>query len=217
MVLLMECMQKIIMYEYVGDRTSKVMRIIGMQNGTAYVVKYMAEPGQYSTYLPIAQQMIDTFSHSAAAPVTIPITQQSSSNISSTNNNTGDNLLSTISNNSITSSSQQLANTTTTSQPRQSTPEQQQGQGATEILLRPKPGGSELPTTLPKTLTVTDSILGDSRLPLRSSIVNGNATGLLSSESDRGELYDWYPAVTFHFNDSHIHQQSANSITVLVL
>jgi hypothetical protein len=193
--------KKIIMYEYVGDKTSKVMRIIGMQNGTAYVVKYMAEPGQYSTYLPIAQQMIDSFSPSAATTATIPIAQQHSSNISSTNNNTDDNLPSTISNDTITSSSQQLANTNSTSQPTESTPEQQQGQEATEILLRPKPSGSELPTTLPKTLTVTDSILGDSRLPLRSSIVNGNATGLLSSESDRGELYDWYPTVTFHFND----------------
>ncbi|HZA63471.1 MAG TPA: hypothetical protein VE573_11405, partial [Nitrososphaeraceae archaeon] len=77
--------KKIIMYEYVGDRTSKVMRIIGMQNGTAFVVKYMAEPGQYSTYLPIAEQMIDTFSPSATGPDIVPVTQQPS-NISSTNN-----------------------------------------------------------------------------------------------------------------------------------
>jgi hypothetical protein len=194
------------MYEYVGDKTSKVMRVIGMQNGTAYVVKYMAEPGQYSTYLPIAQQMIDSFSPSATTPVTTPIAQQRFSNISSTNdsltsNSTANNLPSTISNNTITSSSQQPANTSTTSGPTQSTPDRQQEQEATEILLRPKSGGSELPTTLPKTLVVTDSILGDSRLPLRSSIVNGNATGFLSSEPDRGELFDWYPAVTFHFND----------------
>jgi hypothetical protein len=198
--------KKIIMYEYVGDKTSKVMRVIGMQNGTAYVVKYMAEPGQYSTYLPIAQQMIDSFSPSATTPVTTPITQQRFSNISSTNdsltsNSTANNLPSTISNNTITSSSQQPANTSTTSGPTQSTPDRQQEQEATEILLRPKSGGSELPTTLPKTLVVTDSILGNSRLPLRSSIVNGNATGSLSSDPDRGELYDWYPAVTFHFND----------------
>jgi hypothetical protein len=161
----------------------------------------MAEPGQYSTYLPVAQQMIDTFSPSATTPVTVPIAQQRSSNISSTNNNSDDNLPPTISNNAITSGSQQLANTNTTSQPTQSTAEQQQGQDATEIILRPNQGVSELPTTLPKTLTVTDSILGDSRLPLRSSVVNGNTTGLLFSELERGELYDWYPAVTFHFND----------------
>jgi hypothetical protein len=195
--------KKIIMYEYVGDRTSKVMRIIGMQNGTAFVVKYMAEPGQYSTYLPIAEQMIDTFSPSATGPDIVPVTQQPS-NISSTNN-PGVPLpsITSTSNNTITNNSQQLANitTTNTSQPVQSPPRQPQEQEATEILLRPKSGESELPNTLPKTLIVTDNIVGDSRLPLRSSIVNGNETGLISSEPERGELYDWYPAITFHFND----------------
>jgi hypothetical protein len=37
--------QKIVMYEYVGDRTAKVERTIGIQNGTAYMIKYVAEPG----------------------------------------------------------------------------------------------------------------------------------------------------------------------------
>jgi hypothetical protein len=150
--------KKIIMYEYVGDKTSKVMRVIGMQNGTAYVVKYMAEPGQYSTYLPIAQQMIDSFSPSATTPVTTPIAQQRFSNISSTNDsltsnstaNNLNNLPSTISNNTITSSSQQPANTSTTSGPTQSTPDRQQEQEATEILLRPKSGEVSYPQPYPR-------------------------------------------------------------------
>jgi hypothetical protein len=36
---------------------------------------------------------------------------------------------------------------------------------------------------------------------LRSSTFGGNATELLSAESRRGQLSDWYPIVTFHFTD----------------
>jgi len=41
----MEEARKIVMYEYVGDTTSKVMRTIGIENGAAYMIKYLAEPG----------------------------------------------------------------------------------------------------------------------------------------------------------------------------
>jgi hypothetical protein len=59
--------EKIVMYEYVGDRTAKVERTIGIQNGSAYMIKYVAEPGQYSTYFPIAQRMIDSFQPSLSS------------------------------------------------------------------------------------------------------------------------------------------------------
>jgi hypothetical protein len=49
------------MYEHIGEKNSKVMRTIGIENGTAYMIKYLAEPGQFSVYLPVAQTMIDSF------------------------------------------------------------------------------------------------------------------------------------------------------------
>jgi hypothetical protein len=49
-----------VMYEYATDKTSKVMRNIALQNGTAYMIKYAAEPGLYDDYLPIAQRMSDS-------------------------------------------------------------------------------------------------------------------------------------------------------------
>ena len=53
---------ELLMYEYVGDQTSKVKRVISLfGNDTAYMIKYAAEPGKFSKYLPIAQQMIDSF------------------------------------------------------------------------------------------------------------------------------------------------------------
>ena len=53
---------ELLMYEYVGDKTSKVKRVISLfDNDTAYMIKYAAEPGKFSKYLPIAQQMIDSF------------------------------------------------------------------------------------------------------------------------------------------------------------
>jgi hypothetical protein len=53
---------ELLMYEYVGKQTSKVKRVISLfDNDTAYMIKYAAEPGKFSKYLPIAQQMIDSF------------------------------------------------------------------------------------------------------------------------------------------------------------
>jgi hypothetical protein len=53
---------ELLMYEYVGKQTSKVKRVISLfDNYTAYMIKYAAEPGKFSKYLPIAQQMIDSF------------------------------------------------------------------------------------------------------------------------------------------------------------
>jgi len=53
---------ELLMYEYVGEQTSKVKRVFSLfDNDTAYMIKYTAEPGTFSKYLPIAQQMIDSF------------------------------------------------------------------------------------------------------------------------------------------------------------
>jgi hypothetical protein len=53
--------EKIIMYDYLNNHTSEVMRIIGVENGTAYRIAYYAEPGTFSTYLPVIEQMIASF------------------------------------------------------------------------------------------------------------------------------------------------------------
>ena len=54
--------EDVTMYEYLDDGTSKVKRIISLyDNDTAYVIKYGAEPGKFSKYLPVARQMIDSF------------------------------------------------------------------------------------------------------------------------------------------------------------
>ena len=62
--------QKIIMYEYGDDSNSKVQRTIGIHNGTAYMIKYLAEPGQFDSYLPTAQAMIDSFQPSIRQQIT---------------------------------------------------------------------------------------------------------------------------------------------------
>ena len=169
--------QKIVMYEYVGDKTSKVLRTIGIQNGTAYMIKYLSEPGQFSKYLPVAQQMIDSFKFSLT-PSNLP--QQPSTNTGSPNASHNQAILSQ--NTAVLETSERL-------------PSPQ-----TDTVLRPKSDTSNKPA-LPESLIVTDSMLDDSRLPLRSSIINGNVTELTSSESTRGELYRWFPVASFHFNE----------------
>ncbi|MGC1133862.1 MAG: hypothetical protein WA941_13635 [Nitrososphaeraceae archaeon] len=58
------------MYEYPeGGSTAKVMRVITVQNGTAYWVKYAAEPGKFDEYLPVAQTMIDSFRSTSSSDV----------------------------------------------------------------------------------------------------------------------------------------------------
>jgi hypothetical protein len=53
---------RMIMYEYVGG-TSKVMRVMAIDHktDTAYWIKYSAHPGLFSNYLPLVDQMIDSF------------------------------------------------------------------------------------------------------------------------------------------------------------
>ena len=55
---------------------------------------------------------------------------------------------------------------------------------------------------LPQVLVVTDNAMGDSQLPLRSSIINGKSTNeeLTLSESGQGNLDEDFPIVSFHFN-----------------
>jgi hypothetical protein len=53
--------EKTVMYQYQNDSNSKVMRIIGLTNDTAYRISYYAEPGSFNEYLPVAQEMINSF------------------------------------------------------------------------------------------------------------------------------------------------------------
>lgn len=61
--------EQIIMYEYddvslFSDGSSlKLKRDIAIDNksGIAYMIRYVAEPGMFSKYLPLADQMIDSF------------------------------------------------------------------------------------------------------------------------------------------------------------
>jgi hypothetical protein len=172
--------QKIIMYEYVGDRTAKVERTIGIQNGTAYMIKYVAEPGQYSTYFPIAQRMIDSFQPSSSRKQVsgVPQTQLNEivSNMTQSQNGT-----------------EPLAPSTISEQQRQT------AQGG--ILLQPGSDDLSNPPQLPNELLVTDDIFGDSRVPLESYITIGIVTDIASSGSTKGEFNQWYPVVIFSFNE----------------
>jgi hypothetical protein len=53
--------EKTIMYQYQNGSNSKVIRIIGLTNDTAYRISYYAEPGSFNEYLPVAEQIIDSF------------------------------------------------------------------------------------------------------------------------------------------------------------
>ncbi|HZE78903.1 MAG TPA: PsbP-related protein [Nitrososphaeraceae archaeon] len=52
--------RKVIMYDYLGDHTSEVMRIVSIYNATAYRIAYYAEPGKFLDYLPTAQKMVES-------------------------------------------------------------------------------------------------------------------------------------------------------------
>lgn len=174
---------RIIMYEYPeGGQTAKVMRVITVQNGTAYWIKYSAEPGKFDEYLPVAQTMIDSFRSGSSSNIDtaeligsniISSPQQSDSlsipgreNISSLINNTLDKTV--------------LPNS--------------------DIILQPKSGGEET-SLLPSKLIVTDVTKGDSQLPLRYSTTSeGSLTEIHSSGATTGELNDYYPVVMFHFD-----------------
>lgn len=61
--------EQIIMYEYDGftlfssGSSLKLMRNIAIdpKSETAYMIRYSAEPGVFSKYLPLANQMIESF------------------------------------------------------------------------------------------------------------------------------------------------------------
>lgn len=72
---------------------------------------------------------------------------------------------------------------------------------ATAKHLEPKPASDNNEPQLSQMLIITDNVLGDSRLPFRSSVTDGIATKVVSSGTIKCELNDWYPVVTFHFND----------------
>jgi hypothetical protein len=53
---------KMILYEYF-DESIKAMRNVAIdpKTNTAYIVKYIAPPGMFAKYLPIAEQMMNSF------------------------------------------------------------------------------------------------------------------------------------------------------------
>ena len=177
--------QKIVMYEYVGDRTAKVERTIGIQNGTAYMIKYVAEPGQYSTYYPVSQRMIDSFQPSSSSS-----SSSSSQQVAEVPQTQLNEIVSNMT--QIQNGTEPLTPSTISEQPKQT--------NETGILLQPRSDGLSNSQQLPNELLVRDDVLEDSRLPLRSSITNGIVTDVTSSGSTNGELYGWYPIVTFRFN-----------------
>lgn len=52
---------KSIMYDYKNESNYKVMRIIGVSNDTAYRISYYADPGKFNQYLPVVEQMAESF------------------------------------------------------------------------------------------------------------------------------------------------------------
>ena len=53
---------------------------------------------------------------------------------------------------------------------------------------------------LPRKLVVTDNVMGDTQLFLRSSIINGKPTEeLIASNPEQGKLAEYFPIVAFHF------------------
>jgi hypothetical protein len=71
---------------------------------------------------------------------------------------------------------------------------------------------------LPQVLVVTDNAMGDSQLPLRSSIINGKSANeeLTVSESGQGNLDEYFPIVSFHFNTA-IEFEERNTVMKHVL
>lgn len=68
-------------------------------------------------------------------------------------------------------------------------------------------------TKLPEALIVTDNTIGDTQLPLRSSIINGKPTaGLTASEPGQGKLAEYFPIVLFHFKTQTDGFEEGNSI-----
>ncbi|MGI0042721.1 MAG: hypothetical protein ACRD47_03330 [Nitrososphaeraceae archaeon] len=165
---------KITMYEYVNNGNSKVIRVIGTQNGTAYMIKYAAAPGQYDEYLPVAERMINSFAISSVQDVD-EFSQISSPSLGSIN-----------------------ATSSVSSEPAQQ-PLLIQNQSS-PFLLQPKSEEQSL-VELPDRIIVTDEVLGDSRLPARANVISGQLQELNSQGETKGELSRFYSPVRFHFDD----------------
>lgn len=67
----------------------------------------------------------------------------------------------------------------------------------------PKPPSNTITgiSFLLQTITLSDNTLGESKIPLRAAIINGTATNPDLSKTTRGQLYEWYPIVSFHFDE----------------
>ncbi|MGH9977855.1 MAG: hypothetical protein ACRD8Z_18770, partial [Nitrososphaeraceae archaeon] len=167
--------KKIVMYEYLKGDNNKVMRVIGTQNGTAFSVKYAAEPGSYDEYLPTAQRMIDSLTIS---PV------DSLNNISQTPTPAA------IQTDRETSGTNPETIMQNVSSQNQSAP----------FLLQPSSEEQSI-VELPNRLIVTDEVLGDNRLPARANMINGQLQELNGQGETKGELSRFYPPVRFHFDD----------------
>lgn len=172
--------EQIVMYEYPEDRsTSKVMRVIAIANDTAYSIKYAAEPGKYDEYLPVVQTMVDFFRTSSDAGVTQPTEPNIISSPQS-------DFLSIPGRENISS----LINNTL---------EETTLPGG-DIILQPRTSTGDA-SPLPSKLIVTDDREGDSQLPLRySTVTGGTSVEIRTSGATKGELYDYYPVVRFHFD-----------------
>jgi hypothetical protein len=72
----------------------------------------------------------------------------------------------------------------------------------------------------PNSLLVTDSTMGDTQLPLRSSIVNNKPTGELiafNSGLERGKLGEYFPIVAFHLDIQRMGFEEGSAIVKHVL
>jgi len=173
--------EQIVMYEYLQDRsTSKVMRVIAVANGTAYSIKYTAEPGKYDEYLPVAQTMIDSFRTSSDYGIAEPLRPNiiSSPQVSDSLSIPGRENISSLINNTLGETA---------------LPE-------SDIILQPRTRTGDT-SPLPPKLVVTDDSEGDSQLPLKYSTTMGaSPIEMRSSGATTGELDDYYPVVRFHFD-----------------
>lgn len=66
-----------LLYDYKNNVTSKVMRIIAISNNTIHRISYYSDPGTFNDYLPVVNEMIQSFERNFQ-----PIPAQLSQNIS---------------------------------------------------------------------------------------------------------------------------------------
>jgi hypothetical protein len=89
---------------------------------------------------------------------------------------------------------------------------------ATSTPTAPAAGSNPAGLELPKSLQVTDSAMGDARLPLRASIVNNEPIGELANASqDKGKLGEYFPIVVFHLDEKPVGFQTEFTIVKHVL